>query len=75
MLCNTYTELVRSLLTRLDNHKSQMNKKLADIMVYGRDDREKRALLAIGAAIVSSFIKGASFFLSEEEGKYYERGH
>ena len=43
-----------------------MNEKLADIMAYGRDDREKRALLAIGAAIVSSFIKGASFFIQRK---------
>ena len=69
MLCNTYTELARSLLTRLDKHKTQMNEKLADIMAYGRDDREKRALLAIGAAIVSSFIKGASFFIQRKREK------
>ena len=66
MLYNTYTELARSLLARLDSHKTLMNEKLADIMAYGRNDRDKRALLAIGAAIVSSFIKGASFFLQRK---------
>ena len=43
-----------------------MDEKLVDITQYVGDDRNKRSIFAIGAAIVSTFIKGALFFLQRK---------
>ena len=43
-----------------------MDEKLVDIKQYVGDDRNKRSIFAIGAAIVSTFIKGESFFLQRK---------